>query len=143
MPQAPRTAGSRGAYFLACFIAAPLMGWGIAAAFGVSGGMAIAVILTLPAVLMLGYAIWHARRIMRTIRMRLGGAPSVPDDPVAERAANAFSTAGRMGGTLMFVIVLIGGHFALALVLGLAAIGWGIFLGRAARDGRLPAPEFE
>ncbi len=143
MNQESRTAGARGAYFLGCLVTAPLLGWGIAAAFGATGGLALAVILTLPAVLMLGYAVWHARRIMRTIRMRIGGAPSVADDPVAERAASAFWTAGRMIGMLMFAVSLLHRSIALGFVLGLTAFLWGRFLGRAARDGWLPAPEFE
>lgn len=140
---APWSTGARGVYFLACLAASPLVGWGIVAASGVAGGLAAAAIVTLPAVLLLGYGIWHARRIMRTIRMRLGGAAAVPDDPVAERAANAFWTAGRMIGALMFVVALLEGRMVLGLAIGAAALLWGRFLGRAARVGRLPAPEFE
>lgn len=138
-----RSAGAKGLYFLACLACAPLLGWGLVALFGASGGAAAGTIATLPGVLLVGYGIWHARRIVRTIRMRLGGARSVSDDPVAEHAEGAFVTAGRVTGLLAAILLLLAHGAGLAIATGIAAVVWGMFLGRAARDGRLPAPEFE
>lgn len=138
-----RSPGAKGLYFLACFACSPLIGWGLVALFGAAGGTAAGTILVLPAVVLLGYGLWHARRIIRTIRMRVGGARSVPDDPVAEHAEGAFVTAGRVMAIAAVVLLWLAHGVALAVATGIAAIVWGMFLGRAARDGRLPAPEFE
>lgn len=140
---APWSAGRRGLYFLACLVALPLIGWGIATLLGATGGAAAGTIVTLPGVLLLGYGIWHARRIMRTIRMRLAGARAIPDDPVAEHAEGAFRLAGRLIGTMMLVLLVLADGIVLAVLAAVAAVGTGLFLGRAAREGRLPAPDFE
>ena len=133
----------KGLYFLACLAVLPLIGWGIAAGAGATGGVAAGIITTLPGVLLLGYGIWHARRIMRTIRMRLAGARTIPDDPVAEHAEGAFRLAGRLLGTTVLVVLFLASGIVLAVLAAVAAVGTGLFLGRAAREGRLPAPEFE
>lgn len=138
-----RSAGSRGLFFLGCFIAAPLIG----VAIGMLGGARdLALILSavaLPAVLMMGYGLWHLQRIVRVIRLRLGGAPRVDDDPVAEHAAGSFMAAGWVVAALVLVGFLIVGRAGHGVALAVAALGYAVALGRAARSGRLPAPEFE
>jgi hypothetical protein len=91
---------------------------------------------------MAGYGIWHLQRIIRVIRLRIGGAPRVTDDPVAEHAAGSFLAAAFVVATVIVVAFTLMGRGWHGVSLGIAALLFGVFLGWAARGGRLPAPEF-
>lgn len=138
-----RSAGERGLYFLACFMAAPLLGVGLGLLTGARDLPLILSGIALPAVLMLGYGIWHGQRIIRTIRMRLGGARRVTDDPVAEHAAGSFQVAGWVVAATWLIGYALAGRAWHGAGLAILSILFAAFLGRAAREGRLPAPEFE
>lgn len=135
--------GQRGTAFLTCLVLTALTGWVITRLFAVDGGGRVLAAVTLPGVLLLGYAIWHVRRVVRTISGRLAGARRVGDDPVAERAGEAFRRAGWLGGLGSGVLLWIVAEPLIAAVMLVAAMAWGRVLGTLASAGRLPIPELE
>ncbi len=137
-----RTAGARGLYFLGCFVAAPLPGWALGIITRAHPMALILSVVTLPTVLMMGYGIWHLQRIVRVVQLRIRGVPRVSDDPVAEHAAGAFLGAALVVAAAVVVAFTLMGRGWHGVSLAIAALVFGIFLGRSARAGRLPAPEF-
>lgn len=138
-----QTAWQRGRYFLACFLAGPLIGWGLGWLTGGRGGWLGFCAVTLPAVVMVGYGLWHLRRILRVVRLRIRGAALGPDDPVAEHAPESFQVAGAVVAAGTVLVGLLTRHGWAGLALAVAAIAFGAFLASAARSGRLPAPEVD
>ncbi len=138
-----RTMWQRGRYFLACFLAAPFIGWGLGWLAGGRGGWLAFCAATLPAVVMIGYGLWHLRRILRVVRLRIRGAAPATDDPVAEHAPESFRVAGVVVAAGSLLAALLTGHGWAGVGLAVAAVAFGAFLAAAARSGRLPAPEVD
>lgn len=161
-----RPIGRRAAVLGGLFLLPPFVAWWLAPLLGIDGGVRLLLAFSFPLVLMVGYQLWwtrmlavatgaFGRRLSQALirlavrRTSTEGRTQLRPTPEDARqfairalaATGIFRTVARITGVVVGLAVGITATWWAAMLVTVALVAWGQWLGALGGEGWLPLPE--